>query len=666
MTTVNPIATVAAVPTPSVAGPETAAADGASFGAVLDQAIKASPAPARAAAPRPAVPSAAGAQAPRPAPPPASVPARPAGHAEATTGRVGPAAENGNAEAPVPSEETKPTPNLAEVALPIQALTSFLAAFIAMALQAAPSNAAAATSQTGGQGDGDGLTMAALGVSVTAGGQRGQAGDLAALARLGADGSAGSGQADLASPFADGAEAESGLGSIGQAFAQLMELGTASLDAAAQLAAGATSVDQPASLKNDASLGALVDALAELAARAGGSQESGAAVALAAIAQVGDGAATGSLPRTTTRLDTPSAALVEVARMVATLTRELSAAAGSVETAEGQTGAVEGAEPGLSAATAGTLVALADAAQAVRVGQVSGSSTVTVQLRPEALGKVTIEVERTAEGAVARVNAETAEAQRAIAGNVESVKKALAAIGVEVNRVEVSGPQTSGAAAAPAGFDAALDAAGTKAHADDVAAAAPSGRSEAGQAAADADEPRPEVEPSVDTATPAASAVTTRLASLDGAAAPSDAAPARAGVAQLVRDIASQAGLLLGQGKSEFQLQLRPEALGRLHLRMTLEGGEMTVYMRAESAAAKSAIESNLGQLKQSFQQQGIRVDRFEVVVQGAQGQLAQEQGHPRRSRGWVDPVRSRSNGRDEGDFAGALAAATRPVDFRA
>jgi flagellar hook-length control protein FliK len=99
---------------------------------------------------------------------------------------------------------------------------------------------------------------------------------------------------------------------------------------------------------------------------------------------------------------------------------------------------------------------------------------------------------------------------------------------------------------------------------------------------------------------------------------------------------------------------------------MTIETGEVTVSMRAESAAAKSAIESSLGQLKQSFQEQGIRVNRFEVVAQGAQGQLAQEQGHPRRSRGWVDQVRPRPNGRSEGDFAGALAAATRPVDFRA
>jgi flagellar hook-length control protein FliK len=149
-------------------------------------------------------------------------------------------------------------------------------------------------------------------------------------------------------------------------------------------------------------------------------------------------------------------------------------------------------------------------------------------------------------------------------------------------------------------------------------------------------------------------------------AAPPAAASTRGGVAQLVRDIAGQAGVLLGQGRSEFQLQLRPEALGRLHVRLTLEAGEVTVQMRAESAAARSAIESNLAQLKQQFQEQGIRVDRFEVVVPGAAGQLADEQGHPRRSRGWFDPPRSRPSGRSEGDFASALASATRPVDLRA
>ena len=137
--------------------------------------------------------------------------------------------------------------------------------------------------------------------------------------------------------------------------------------------------------------------------------------------------------------------------------------------------------------------------------------------------------------------------------------------------------------------------------------------------------------------------------------APSAATPRRADGIQLVKDIAQQIGLLGGQGKSDFQLQLSPESLGRLHVRLTMEDGALTVRMTAQSSEARSTIESNLGQLRQSFQEQGIRVDRF-VVVAG-QAQFGQDNQHPRRSRGWVDQQRSARQADGEVDFAQTLAA---------
>ena len=69
-----------------------------------------------------------------------------------------------------------------------------------------------------------------------------------------------------------------------------------------------------------------------------------------------------------------------------------------------------------------------------------------------------------------------------------------------------------------------------------------------------------------------------------------------------------------------------------------------------------------LAQLKQSFSDQGLRVDRF--VVEVAQGQFSQDSQHPRRSRGWVDDVRAKQ-GRGDETFAEELAAAgARPVDY--
>ena len=659
MTRVNPIAAVAAAPTPAVASLETAHADGATFGAVLDQAIRTNQ--AVAAAPslaRPARPA-------TPAPAPSVAP------------RSGDAAESPSSGEPSPVAEAEPaqTPSLAEIALPIGALTSFLAAFIAMSLQAAPANGANAAGAGQGDASADGVAVAALGVSVSSGQQLGGAGELLALARLVGQGSAAGQEDGLAALFATlldevGGAAGSG-DSIGQAISELAS-GKDGQGTAALFAAGAASAQSGAAPTDAASLGALVDALVELASRAGDSGKDGAAVALAAFARLGQGTSGHAAPA---QLGLAAGgSFAEIARLVATLNGELGAAAGSLETDGAK---VEGAEPSLRAANARTLVALADAAQAVKVGKVSGSSQVTVQLRPESLGKVTIEVERTSGGAVARVVASTAEAQRAIAENVGAVKDALAKIGVEVGRIEVSGPSNGDAATPESGFDTQLEAAQPGGNAlGPVDASAARGASAPARAdgpatrvapnaeSADGDGPAPEADQPAATGPAVATAGAARTATVELAGPAPEAG--RAGVAHLARDIADQAAVLLGQGKSQFQLQLRPESLGRLQVRMTLDGGEVTVQMRAESAAAKSAIESNLGQLKQQFQERGVRVDRFEVVVQGAPGQLSQEQGHPRRSRGWVDPVRPRSNGRSEGDFAGALAAATRPVDFRA
>lgn len=619
MTPVNMIA--AAAPAGAhPASPGAVPADGATFGAVLDQAMRttqAAAAPAAAARPDPGTPAARHGPA----------------DGEVTATGLGGAA-------PVSDAEDEPTPSLAEIALPIGALTSFLAAFIALAVQARPAGGAAAEIGAGG----DGVSVAAVGLSVAAGGQTGRAEELVALARLVGGESAANDEGGLAALFAtlgDETGTEAALEPIGQA-----------------------SAAREATPSGDASLGALVDALVELATRAGASENGRAAVALAALVGVDDGAAGKATPGAAAAAASLQP-VAEVARLVAALTRELSAASGHVDASQGSGAGPEGVRPELRTATAQTLVALADAAQAVRVGQVSGRSQVTVQLQPESLGKVTIEVERTGEGAVARIVASTAEAQRAIAGNIEAVRGALAAIGVEVGRVEVSGPRTGAAPPAGAGFDAALDAARRLAGESEPTGSAAGGPDTRGAPATkgtDGEEPAQRAAQPADWAAAATNAGTARTAPVEGAAAAPETP--RTGVAQLVRDIADQAGVLLGQGKSQFQLQLRPESLGRLHVRMTLEAGEVTVQMRAESAAAKSAIESNLGQLKQSFHEQGIRVDRFEVVV--AQGQLSHEQGHPRRSRGWVDQTRPRSSGPSEDDFAGALAEATRPVDFRA
>jgi flagellar hook-length control protein FliK len=133
---------------------------------------------------------------------------------------------------------------------------------------------------------------------------------------------------------------------------------------------------------------------------------------------------------------------------------------------------------------------------------------------------------------------------------------------------------------------------------------------------------------------------------------------------RLVREVADQISTLAGQGKQEFQIQLHPDTLGRLHVRLSIEDGAVTIRVRAESGEARSAIESGLGSLRQSLEEQGLRVDR--LVVAESLTQSGSDNQHPRRSRGWVDENPTTRRESEGTDFAGALAAADRglrPVD---
>jgi flagellar hook-length control protein FliK len=678
MTTLNVIAAVATVDFPA-APAEHAFSDGAAFGAVLDHVMQMTRHVATTAT--------------------ATHPAKPAESRASATGEFE-SIHHLFKLAPAEEAASEESPSGAEIALPIEALSSYLAAFIALFAQTMPpAEAAEATAEAV---EGSDLAVAALGVSVT-GSTPTDGGDVTAVfAQLAATGE-GADDASLAELFStllDGADDALALqiadrAAEGATLREMVAELTASLagaeDARALAAELQTQVQVQPSAAPVQSIDQLVEVLTQLAAtvRAGvGATDQGNAQVAAAVASV-TGASSQSddasfawpadalSPRTLA--EAPNA-VAHVANLVATLTREISAAVRPMVESDvsGAVAQPSQVAPQLRETNVQVLVALAESAQGLQAARINGSAQVTIQLTPESLGKVTIEVERTSEGVVARVAAATPEAQRAIADNAQSVKDALAGIGLAVSKLEVSGPSTAGQ---PKGFEAVLAAVAPVVTAPSQVSTTPTiatqtrplqGASTQTVAAAETAEveqpPVADAEVVVDENVPSGTAPAPNqppVARADApAVTPESGGAARSGVANLVRDIADQAGVLASQGKSEFQIQLRPDTLGRLNIRMTLEGGEVTVQMRAESAQAKSAIESGLGQLKQSFQEQGIRVDRFEVVV--AQGQLAQEHGHPRRSRGLVDEARRRRSGRDDGEFAGVLASATRPVDFRA
>lgn len=70
------------------------------------------------------------------------------------------------------------------------------------------------------------------------------------------------------------------------------------------------------------------------------------------------------------------------------------------------------------------------------------------------------------------------------------------------------------------------------------------------------------------------------------------------------------------EGVSELEMQLHPESLGNLHIRLTAKEGTLTAHFTAQNETVKAALESQMIQLKETFREQGVTVEAIEVTVQ--------------------------------------------------
>ncbi len=71
----------------------------------------------------------------------------------------------------------------------------------------------------------------------------------------------------------------------------------------------------------------------------------------------------------------------------------------------------------------------------------------------------------------------------------------------------------------------------------------------------------------------------------------------------------------LSSANGELRVFLKPGNLGDVHLKIRVEQDTVLAKITASSHEVKAIIESNLGQLKQSLQDQGVKVSQFEVTV---------------------------------------------------
>ncbi len=95
---------------------------------------------------------------------------------------------------------------------------------------------------------------------------------------------------------------------------------------------------------------------------------------------------------------------------------------------------------------------------------------------------------------------------------------------------------------------------------------------------------------------------------------------------ELFAQLVEHAKVVVKNGGSEMEVNLRPEQLGKLQLKVTIEHEVVTAKFVAESQQVKEIIESNLSQLKRNLQESGMQVDSIMVSVGYQQGNDSFEQ----------------------------------------
>lgn len=66
---------------------------------------------------------------------------------------------------------------------------------------------------------------------------------------------------------------------------------------------------------------------------------------------------------------------------------------------------------------------------------------------------------------------------------------------------------------------------------------------------------------------------------------------------------------------TSLEMQLHPESLGTLHIQITNREGAMTAQFIAQSESVRAALESQVMELKENLEQQGIKVEAVEVTI---------------------------------------------------
>ena len=105
---------------------------------------------------------------------------------------------------------------------------------------------------------------------------------------------------------------------------------------------------------------------------------------------------------------------------------------------------------------------------------------------------------------------------------------------------------------------------------------------------------------------------------------------------EIVNQIVDRIKIIVKPEQTSMELQLNPEELGKVNLTIQSKNGVMTAQFVVQNEMSKEAIESQMSTLKETLNQQGIKVDAIDVTVASytfEQKGQADSQGQPENQK---------------------------------
>ena len=112
---------------------------------------------------------------------------------------------------------------------------------------------------------------------------------------------------------------------------------------------------------------------------------------------------------------------------------------------------------------------------------------------------------------------------------------------------------------------------------------------------------------------------------------------------ELIQQITTHMKIHMKPDVSEISLQLKPEYLGNMSLKLVSEKGIVTGQIVVENQQVKEMVENQLYQLRQTLQEQGVKMDQVQVSLQHEtlhqQQQQQQQQMNQQKSKRRVQQI---------------------------